>query len=70
MESECKGCASNKSSYCRAVVIPQISSLQECPCKTCLIKMVCHDQCTKLTNYRISIFEQIRKEEKERNGRM
>ena len=55
IESECKGCVSYKRDHCRLGVIPYISNEIQCPCRSCLVKVVCSDTvcCDVFRTYRI-----------------
>lgn len=53
MESECKGCKSyDEKEYCRFGIIQNIENTKGCPCRTCLIKVVCNDLCDEFLEYK------------------
>ena len=58
MESKCKGCRTydyvlelHKGS-CLAGVTPQLSETEQCPCITCIVKMICGEGCKAYIEYR------------------
>lgn len=54
MYNECKSCmsyADNNNHVCQAGVRPQIGT-QECPCRSCLVKVMCVQPCESLKKYR------------------
>ena len=54
LKDPCKGCRSYspyEETLCSAEVIQFISESKECPCLTCLIKMICENSCDKFLIY-------------------
>lgn len=58
-ENICKGCKvrlESKRTFCRIglrsrIIIIGTNKEYQCPCGTCLLKMICSKQCQELTNY-------------------
>jgi len=50
MSKECEGC-NRYSTYCKIGLIPKISRRAECPCRTCLVKVMCVASCTDFRRY-------------------
>ena len=57
MESKCKGCRTydyvlelHKGS-CLAGVTPHLSETEQCPCITCIIKVMCNKACDDFHDY-------------------
>lgn len=55
MKNECEGCVSYVRFHCRLGVIPRISDEIQCPCRSCLVKIMCSDIvfCDEFQTYRI-----------------
>lgn len=55
MKNECEGCAVYVRDHCIVGVIPRMSDKIQCPCRTCLVKMICSINviCKEFTDYRI-----------------
>lgn len=54
-DSECKGCKTyDEKGYCRFGVIQNIENTDGCPCRTCLIKVICNNLCDEFINYKRS----------------
>lgn len=55
MSSECKSCMSYADNangrLCKAGVHPQLGT-RECPCRLCLVKVMCTVPCEELKKYR------------------
>lgn len=54
MKNECEGCIayySEEKKCCRLGVIPCISESLQCPCRTCIIKVICDNTCEDFMNY-------------------
>lgn len=58
MANECEGCLSYldnaySEKYCNVGIIPHIEGTEGCPCRTCLVKMMCsHHVCVEFIKYR------------------
>lgn len=49
---ECDGCSSLSSRYqCTALPDDYRNRTYECPCKTCILKMICIDNCEKFDKF-------------------
>jgi len=51
---ECKGCKTYNmidSKSCALGVLPCISKTEQCPCRTCLVKVVCDKTCEEFVIY-------------------
>ena len=48
-QESCRGCVLKN--RCVDGVVPHLSETEQCPCITCLVKMVCNDTCEKWTEY-------------------
>ena len=54
MENECRGCMSFKphiSLECRDEAMLHLSETEQCPCSTCLVKVICTMGCEDFKNY-------------------
>lgn len=57
MKNECEGCVAYNSHYgekevhCQLEIIPYISETLQCPCRTCIVKIVCVTTCIEYKNY-------------------
>ena len=53
MESECEGCKMYSSylAKCTMYIIPYISETLQCPCRTCIVKVVCYNMCEEFDDY-------------------
>lgn len=58
MKNDCEGCIVYRNKYgedephCRVGIIPYISESLQCPCRSCIVKMVCkEDTCDKYRTY-------------------
>lgn len=50
-ERVCKGCLNAIKEGCTVLVAPINMYNQECPCSTCIIKMMCTQSCRKFDDY-------------------
>lgn len=55
MSSECEGCNMYEEDLkvCGLAFKPHLSETQECPCLTCLVKVMCGTTCNDYDKYRI-----------------
>lgn len=53
MEIECEGCTlySRYLAKCTDYIIPHISETLQCPCRTCIVKVVCNYTCKDFKAY-------------------
>ena len=57
MENECKGCVAYRNTYgedephCGLALISRISETEQCPCITCIVKVVCVSTCSDYQKY-------------------
>ena len=71
MDSECKGCLVYRDHECGVKLIPYISETLQCPCRKCLVKVICKNGCEDIDAYgKIATKSLIkrRKERKIKNG--
>lgn len=48
----CKGCITlSQEGYCFSQFIPYISETLQCPCLTCIVKVVCMASCKEFNEY-------------------
>lgn len=52
MPRECEGCnTAVNGSQCMLSIIPHLSSTQQCPCLTCIVKPICIVTCDRFEEY-------------------
>lgn len=60
-DKECRGCMmfEKENKECEIRVIPYMPKVGHCPCKTCLVKGMCQNECTDFIQYKHDIGFQI-----------
>lgn len=52
IDEGCKGCFSFENNICEILTLGFRYSAEKCPCKECLIKVVCEDGCENYYKFR------------------
>ena len=57
IQNKCRGCKmfDKENDECEIKVIPYMSEVGHCPCKTCLIKGMCENECETFIQYKYDI---------------